>query len=152
MCPKTTHKMIVYLQHCCCLYMLLSSLHSYHWDHSGTAGNRNVCPSPCITGTHQMASYLGNTQYNITSVIMKHCELIVVRKVLWWLIEYCETFNMFRERAHFLPWSGAFYIDWPSFNINTVNFIIKIAQNYHYIASFLITLILIIVTSYINQC
>ena len=150
MCPKTTHTMIVYLQHCCCLYMLLSSLHSYHWDHSGTAGNRNVCPSPCITGTHQKASYLGNTQYNITSVIMKHCELIVVRKVLCWLVDYCDTFNMFTERAHF------FTMDWrllhrrPSLNINSINFIIKIAQNYHYTASFLITLI--IVTSYINQC
>lgn len=51
-------RIVVNLQHCCCRYRLPSSLHSCRSGHSGTAGSRSVCPSPCTAKRRRKASYL----------------------------------------------------------------------------------------------
>lgn len=51
-------------QRYCCRYRLPSSLRSCHWGRSDTAGNHNVCPSPCRAGKHQMVSSLSGCTKN----------------------------------------------------------------------------------------
>ncbi len=46
------------LPHCCCRYRSPSTRRSSHSGHSGKAGIRSVCPTPCITGKLQMVACL----------------------------------------------------------------------------------------------
>lgn len=55
-----------HLPRCCCQYMLPSSRHSCHWDHSGTAESRSACPSPCTGWTHQTDACLSETEKEVT--------------------------------------------------------------------------------------
>lgn len=46
-CTKLSWDQTKDLLHYCCLCRWLSSLHSFHWGRSDTAGSRSVCPTPC---------------------------------------------------------------------------------------------------------